>query len=103
MKPEDLSIQSVTKQPATKKLYNADGVWTGALRTLAESVALGVDNKPRLIPAGTVLWPGTSSGMDGARYPPARGWRAHRHQVSDSGQERSVANQYTRGEEDEHG
>lgn len=63
--PENLGVQSTTKQPATVKLYNSDGVWTGYLRTLHESVAIGADNKPRIIPTGTILSPSTSSGMDG--------------------------------------
>jgi|HubBroStandDraft_5_1064220.scaffolds.fasta_scaffold1587583_1 hypothetical protein len=56
----------ITKQPDTKWVKSADGTRKHyALHTLTASVALASDMTERLIPAGTLLWPSTSSGVDG--------------------------------------
>jgi hypothetical protein len=60
----NLSVHAVTKMPRTRPSYNEDGVFTGWYITLHQSIALGVDDKPRIIPAGCALTRGTSSGMD---------------------------------------
>ena len=48
------TINDVTRKPATKPLKTDDGVCTGILITLRESVALA-DDKPLEIPAGTLI------------------------------------------------
>lgn len=58
-------MKTVTKCPEVKTMKTADGVSTGMVKTLADSVALDAAGNVVAVPAGTMLSESNASGFDG--------------------------------------
>ncbi len=59
------NMKNVSKVPAAKAAQTSDGVFTGMLVTKAESVALDMHGKEKVIPAGSLITKPLSGGFDG--------------------------------------